>query len=437
MIDPAAATFELVAAEYDFGRPSWPPEAVAAAGLPRDADVLDLGAGTGKLTRVLLCQFDRVTAVEPLDGMRALIPQEAQRARRHGRGDPARGCEPRRRLLRRVVPLVRLAARAAGDRARPPAGRRADVAVEPGSRERRVAAGRSTICSSASRTRRARSVTRRSRGGTHSPGNHSSRFGTRCIPNKEEITAEALVARIGSWSNFTTLPPAEREALLAEIRGYLTEPTYRTALETHAVRRLVTLVVVGSGPNGLAGAVTLKRAGLSVEVHEAADALGGGARTAELTLPGFRHDLCSAIHPMGRISPFFRWAKLDVPWVEPPAVVAHPLDDGTAVVLERDLADVDLGADTAAYRRALGPIVEEWERAEPLVLGPFPPPLRDVARGASARSLRGRGVARRALGRAGEVPRPNAPARSSRASRPTRCSRSSAGRPPASGWRSQ
>ena len=114
-------------------------------------------------------------------------------------------------------------------------------------------------------------------------------------------------------------------------------------------------IVVGSGPNGLAGALTLKRAGLSVEVFEAADAIGGGVRTAELTLPGFRHDLCSAIHPMGRASPFFRWAALDVPWVDPPALVAHPLDDGTAVVLERDLADVDLGADTAAYRALMQP----------------------------------------------------------------------------------
>jgi phytoene dehydrogenase-like protein len=147
-------------------------------------------------------------------------------------------------------------------------------------------------------------------------------------------------------------------------------------------RALPDALVVGSGPNGLAGALTLKRAGLTVEVYEAAGAVGGGARTAELTLPGFRHDLCSAIHPMGRISPFFRWAKLDLPWVEPPAVVAHPLDDGTAVVLERDLGDVDLGADTGAYRKLVGPIVEEWQRAEPLVLGPFPPPFRAVARGA-------------------------------------------------------
>ena len=77
MIDPAAATFERFAAEYDFGRPSWPAEAVASVGLPRDADVADLGAGTGKLTRALLGQFDHVVAIEPLDGMRALIPSEA------------------------------------------------------------------------------------------------------------------------------------------------------------------------------------------------------------------------------------------------------------------------------------------------------------------------------------------------------------------------
>jgi phytoene dehydrogenase-like protein len=137
-------------------------------------------------------------------------------------------------------------------------------------------------------------------------------------------------------------------------------------------------VVIGSGPNGLAGALTLARAGLEVEVREAAPEAGGGARTAELTLPGFRHDLCSAIHPMGRESPFFRWAVLDLDWVESPAVVAHPFDDGTAVVLERDLTAVDLGSDTAAYRRLVEPLVTAWAVAEPLVLGPFPPPPRAV-----------------------------------------------------------
>jgi len=135
-------------------------------------------------------------------------------------------------------------------------------------------------------------------------------------------------------------------------------------------------VVIGSGPNGLAGAVTLARAGLEVEVHEAAPEAGGGLHTAELTLPGFRHDLCSAIHPMGRASPFFRQAALEVDWVDPPAVVAHPFDDGTAVVLERDLADVDVGRDTRAYRALVGPIVQGWAEVEPLVLGPFPPPPR-------------------------------------------------------------
>jgi phytoene dehydrogenase-like protein len=140
-------------------------------------------------------------------------------------------------------------------------------------------------------------------------------------------------------------------------------------------------VVIGSGPNGLAGALTLARAGFEVEVREAAPQPGGGARTAESTLPGFRHDLCSAIHPMGRSSPFFRWAGLGVDWVEPPAVVAHPLDDGTAVVLERELEDVDLGPDTSSYRELVEPIVRRWGEVEPLVLGPLPPSLSAVARG--------------------------------------------------------
>jgi phytoene dehydrogenase-like protein len=160
-------------------------------------------------------------------------------------------------------------------------------------------------------------------------------------------------------------------------------------------------VVVGSGPNGLAGALTLARAAYSIRVCEAAPEPGGGLRTAESTLPGFHHDVCSAIHPMGRISPFFRFAALGVEWIGPPAAVAHPLDDGTAVVLERELADVDLGVDTAAYRRLVAPILDVWRVAESLVLGPLPPPLGVVARSAplarstvaalgDARSLAGR-----------------------------------------------
>ena len=144
-------------------------------------------------------------------------------------------------------------------------------------------------------------------------------------------------------------------------------------------------VVVGSGPNGLAGALTLARAGYAVEVREAAPAHGGGVRTEELTMPGFRHDVCSAIHPMGRASPFFRFADLGLDWVSPPAAVAHPLDDGTAVLLECDLRAVDLGADTDAYRRLIEPLVSAWRAVEPLVLGPFPPPAARAARAARVR----------------------------------------------------
>ena len=86
-------------------------------------------------------------------------------------------------------------------------------------------------------------------------------------------------------------------------------------------------VVVGSGPNGLAAAITLARAGLEVVVHEAADGIGGGMRTEELTLPGYRHDVCSAIHPLGRSSACFAALDLDVEWLESPACAAHPFDD--------------------------------------------------------------------------------------------------------------
>src|SRR5260221_2863365 len=92
-------------------------------------------------------------------------------------------------------------------------------------------------------------------------------------------------------------------------------------------------VVVGAGPNGLAAALTLARAHRSVLVLEAAETVGGGTRTQELTLPGFRHDICSAIHPLGVGSPFFRTVPLTeqgVEWIQPPLAVAHPLDDGTA-----------------------------------------------------------------------------------------------------------
>ena len=97
-------------------------------------------------------------------------------------------------------------------------------------------------------------------------------------------------------------------------------------------------MVVGAGPNGLSAAIVLARAGLSVVVLEANETIGGGARTAELTLPEFQHDVCSAIHPMAVISPFFRTLPLDVVWIEPEFAIAHPLDDGTAAVVERSLS---------------------------------------------------------------------------------------------------
>lgn len=119
-------------------------------------------------------------------------------------------------------------------------------------------------------------------------------------------------------------------------------------------------VVVGSGPNGLSAALELARSGLSVVVLEASEAIGGGTRTAELTLPGFRHDICSAIHPMGVLSPFFREIKLDVQWVEPKFALGHPLEDGRAAILERsiDATAARLGPDGDAYRRLLTPLVE-------------------------------------------------------------------------------
>jgi len=126
-------------------------------------------------------------------------------------------------------------------------------------------------------------------------------------------------------------------------------------------------VVVGSGPNGLAAAITLARAGCSVLVCEANATIGGGARSGELTLSGFVHDVCSAVHPLAAGSPFFKTLPLDrfgLEWIQPNIPLAHPLDDGSAACLYRDvdLTAEQLGGDSRAYRSLMKPLARNWEK---------------------------------------------------------------------------
>jgi phytoene dehydrogenase-like protein len=132
-------------------------------------------------------------------------------------------------------------------------------------------------------------------------------------------------------------------------------------------------LVIGSGPNGLAAAIALAQAGLPVKVRECQEVAGGGVRSGELTLPGFTHDLMSAVYPMTLTSPFFRGLGLAVDWVHPDAPAAHPLDDGTAVVLERDVARTaeGLGEDGPRYRSAMSPLAREWLSLADDVLAPI------------------------------------------------------------------
>ncbi|MFE1960532.1 phytoene desaturase family protein [Streptomyces sp. NPDC059479] len=126
-------------------------------------------------------------------------------------------------------------------------------------------------------------------------------------------------------------------------------------------------VVVGAGPNGLTAAVELARRGFSVAVFEAADTVGGGARTEELTLPGFRHDPCSAVHPLGIGSPVFGTMPLGrygLEWLQPELPMAHPFDDGTAAVLSRSVAETAASfgpRDAGAYRRLVAPFLGKWD----------------------------------------------------------------------------
>jgi phytoene dehydrogenase-like protein len=142
-------------------------------------------------------------------------------------------------------------------------------------------------------------------------------------------------------------------------------------------------IVVGAGPNGLAAAVELARAGWAVRIYEAADTTGGGTRSAELTLPGFVHDPCASVHPLSLASPFLRSAGLErhgLAWVHPEAPVAQAFSPDRSVVLPQRLddpaLDEALGPDAARWRTLFGPLVRDWEHLMPALLGPVLRPPR-------------------------------------------------------------
>ena len=146
--------------------------------------------------------------------------------------------------------------------------------------------------------------------------------------------------------------------------------------ESNALTSSYDALVVGAGPNGLSAAIAIAQTGRSVLVLEGRETVGGGARSAELTLPGFLHDVCSAIHPLAVGSPFLSTLPLSehgLEWVHPPAPLAHPLDDGTAVMMERSVHETadGLGPDAGSYRKLFGPLVRDWHKLSSDVIGPL------------------------------------------------------------------
>lgn len=143
-------------------------------------------------------------------------------------------------------------------------------------------------------------------------------------------------------------------------------------------------VVIGSGPNGLSAAIVLQQAGLSVLLLESKPTIGGGLRTAALTLPGYSHDICSAIHPFAVFSSFFRSLPLEshgLEYIYPPIAAAHPFDDGTAAILQKSVEQTasSLGQDDRSYQRLIQPILKDWDKISPFILKPFSFPAYPLA----------------------------------------------------------